>query len=97
MVLASWRRSCRRMGCVLDILCDVVSVGRFIRIGMDQESSLELGGLFALAVVLFFVPARLQKPIQCLLIFGSAALIWFCVSGYLISAHESQHRFRMGM
>src|SRR5262249_22920901 len=50
-----------------------------------RKADLELGGIFALAVVLFFVPERLKKPIQCLLIFGIAALVWSCVSGYLIA------------
>ena len=61
-----------------------------------KKVDLQLGGAFALAVVLFFVPERLKKPIQCLLILGIAALVWFCVSGYLISSHEWQHRVRSG-
>jgi len=62
-----------------------------------KKVDLELGGAFALAVVLFFVPQRLKKPMQCLLILGIAALVWFCVSGCLISSHEWQHRVRSGL
>ena len=58
---------------------------------------LQLGGAFALAVVLFFFPERIKKPQQCFLILGVAALVWFCVSGFLISSHEWQHRVRSGL
>jgi hypothetical protein len=62
-----------------------------------KRVDLELGGAFALAVILFFLPERLKKPVQCLLILGTAALVWFCVSGFLISSHEWQHRVRSGL
>ena len=59
-----------------------------------KKADLVLGGAFALGVILFFVPERLKKPIQCLLILGIAVLVWFCVSGYLISSHEWQYHVR---
>jgi hypothetical protein len=62
-----------------------------------KRVDLQVGGIFALALVLFFVPGRIKKPIQCLLILGIAAGIWFCVSGFLISSHEWQHRVRSGL
>jgi hypothetical protein len=61
-----------------------------------KQEDLKLGGAFALAVVLFFVPGRFKKSVQCILIIGIAALAWFCVSGYLISSHEWQYRVRSG-
>ncbi|MBM3992720.1 MAG: hypothetical protein FJ303_00965 [Planctomycetes bacterium] len=42
-----------------------------------KKVDLELGGAFALAVVFFFVPERLKKPMQCFLIIAIAALVGF--------------------
>src|SRR5262249_26010611 len=33
---------------------------------MVKQADVEFGGLLALAVVLFFLPGRIKKPLQCL-------------------------------
>jgi hypothetical protein len=53
-----------------------------------------LGGAFALAFSLFFLPGKLKKPKVCSLVVGIAVLIWLSVSGYLLSLHEWQYRVR---
>src|SRR5262245_48976044 len=59
---------------------------------MIKNDDLQLGGAFALAVVLFFVPDQLKKPVRCLLIVGIAAWVWVAVSGGLIFWHDWQVR-----
>jgi hypothetical protein len=59
-----------------------------------KEEDVILGGAFALAFILFFLPSQLRKPKVSFLIVGIAALIWLSVSGYLISLHHWQYRVR---
>jgi hypothetical protein len=63
---------------------------------MVKQADVEFGGLLALAVVLFFVPGRIKKPVQCLLILGVATLVWLFVSWNLLAHHEWVHRVRSG-
>jgi hypothetical protein len=63
---------------------------------MVKQADVEFGGLFALAVVLFFVPGRIKKPIQYILILGIAALVWLFVSWNLLAHHEWVDRVRSG-
>lgn len=63
---------------------------------MIKQVDVELGGELALAVVLFFVPNRIKKPVQCVLIVGVALLVWFFVSWNLIAHHEWVDRVRSG-
>lgn len=64
---------------------------------MVKQADVEFGGLFALAVVLFFVPGRINKPLQCILILCVAALIWLFVSWNLLAHHEWVDRVRSGL
>jgi hypothetical protein len=61
---------------------------------MIEEVDLDIGGMFALAFVLFFAPGRIRAPKAWLLTAIGAASIWICVSGGLIHRHREQHRFR---
>jgi hypothetical protein len=63
---------------------------------MVKQADVDCGGLFALAVVLFFVPGRIKKPLQCVIILGAAALLWLFVSWNLLAHHEWVHRVRSG-
>jgi hypothetical protein len=63
---------------------------------MVKQFDREVGGWFALAVVLFFVPNRIKKPAQCVLILGVALLVWIFVSWNLIAHHEWVDRVRSG-
>lgn len=62
---------------------------------MVKRFDVEAGGALALAVVLFFVPNRIKKPLRCLLIVGIAALVWLFVSWNLLAHHESIMRVRL--
>jgi hypothetical protein len=64
---------------------------------MAKRFDVEVGGALALAVVLFFVPSRIKKPLQCVLILGIAALVWLFVSWNLLAHHEWVHRIRSGL
>ena len=64
---------------------------------MIKQADVEYGGLLALAVVLFFVPGRIKKPVQCVLIVGVAAIVWLFVSWNLLAHHEWVHRVRSGL
>ena len=64
---------------------------------MVKQADVEYGGLFALAVVLFFLPGRIKKPLHCILILGVAALVWLFVSWNLLAHHEWVHRVRSGL
>jgi hypothetical protein len=63
---------------------------------MVKQFDREVGGWFALAVILFFLPNRIKKPVQCVLILGIAALVWLFVSWNLIAHHEWVDRVRSG-
>jgi hypothetical protein len=64
---------------------------------MLKQADVEIGGLLALSVVLFFVPGRIKKPVQCVFILGVAALVWLFVSWNLLAHHEWVHRIRSGL
>ncbi len=64
---------------------------------MVKQFDVEYGGILALAVVLFFVPERIKKPIECLVILCVAALVWLLVSWNLLAHHEWVHRVRSGL
>jgi hypothetical protein len=64
---------------------------------MVKQFDVELGGALALAVVLFFVPNRIKKPRQCVLVLGIAALVWLFVSWNLTAHHEWVHRVRSAL
>jgi hypothetical protein len=64
---------------------------------MVKQFDVEVGGYLALAVILFFVPNRITKPVQCGLIVGVAALVWLFVSWNLIAHHEWVDRVRSGL
>jgi hypothetical protein len=64
---------------------------------MVKQVDLEYGGLLALAVVLFFVPGRIKKPVQCFLILCVAVLVWLFVSWSLLAHHEWVYRVRSGL
>ena len=63
---------------------------------MVKQVDVEVGGAIALAVVLFFVPNRIRKPKQCILILGVALLIWVFFSWSLIAHHNWEDRVRSG-
>ncbi|MBM4070529.1 MAG: hypothetical protein FJ271_16470 [Planctomycetes bacterium] len=62
-----------------------------------KQVDVEVGGAMALAVVLFFVPNRIKKPLQCVLILGVAILLWVFVSWNLIAHHNWLDRVRSGL
>jgi hypothetical protein len=64
---------------------------------MVKQFDVEVGGAMALAVVLFFVPNRIRKPVQCVLILGVALLVWVFVSWNLIAHHNWVDRVRSGL
>jgi hypothetical protein len=64
---------------------------------MIKQADLELGGAFALSVVLFFAPSRLRKPVHCVIILAVAVLVWLFVSWNLIAHHEWVDRVRSGL
>jgi hypothetical protein len=64
---------------------------------MVKQVDVEVGGAMALAVVLFFVPNRIRKPLQCVLILGVAVLLWVLVSWNLIAHHNWVDRVRSGL
>jgi hypothetical protein len=102
MVIVVWSL---RMVAVLIATC--AGLGAFFAMMFRFDSSdefewvkqvdVELGGAFALAVVLFFVPNRITKPVQCILIVGAALLVWLFVSWNLIAHHEWVDRVRSGL
>jgi hypothetical protein len=59
-----------------------------------RELDLLFGAAWGISIVLFFFPDCIKKPVRCLLVLGIAAMVWFCVSGFLISSHEWQHYVR---
>ena len=64
---------------------------------MVKKFDVEAGGALALAVILFFVPNRIMKPLQCVIIVGIAALVWLIVSWNLLAHHEWVDRVRSGL
>ena len=64
---------------------------------MVKQLDVEVGGALALAVVLFFVPSRIKKPLQCVLILVIAGLVWLLVSWNLIAPHDWVDRVRSGL
>jgi hypothetical protein len=59
-----------------------------------ERLDFELGGVFALALVLLFAPSRLKARSAWLLTVTGAAFIWMCVSGLLIWNHRVEDRIR---
>jgi hypothetical protein len=61
---------------------------------MIERVDLEIGAMFAFAMLLFFAPNCRWNPKAWLLAIIGAAVIWTCVSGWLISSHRWQYRVR---
>jgi hypothetical protein len=57
---------------------------------------LALGGAFALAFVLVFIPKEWKAPRAWIVTAIGAAVVWLCVSGSLIWTHREQVRIRSG-
>ncbi len=62
-----------------------------------KQVDVEVGGAMALAIVLFFLPDRFRKPLQCVVILGVAVLLWIFVSWNLIAHHNWGDRVRSGL
>lgn len=67
--------------------------------GSDELKWLEridiyLGGGFALAFLLFFIPGRMKATKQWCVVLSGALLAWSSVSGCLIFLHREQYRIR---
>jgi hypothetical protein len=66
----------------------------FDELKMIEQADFELGGVFALAILLFLAPnCRLNAKLWLIAIIG-AIVIWTCVSGLLISSHQEQYHIR---
>jgi phosphatidylglycerophosphate synthase len=61
---------------------------------MIEGVDLEIGAMFAIALLLFFAPDCRVKPKAWLVAIVVAVSIWTCVSGFLIWSHREQHRIR---
>jgi hypothetical protein len=55
---------------------------------MIKQIDVEVGGKLALAVLLFFLPNRIKKPKECVVVIGVALLVWLFVSWNLVAHHE---------
>ena len=64
---------------------------------MIERADIALGGLLALAVVLFFAPSQFRPLWAWLTTAVGAALVWTLISGYLIWSHREQYRIRSTM
>jgi hypothetical protein len=63
---------------------------------MIERVDFELGGIFALAFLLFFAPSHIRAPKAWLFALLGATSLWLGVSGSLIYSHREQHRIRSG-
>ena len=61
---------------------------------MIVQADLVLGAAFAVALLLFFTPDCRWNPRAWVRAIIAAAVIWTCISGFLIESHRQQHRIR---